>query len=227
MFSKLYCLGGGALLILALTVAAVCAQTLFDDRAGTVVIDPGHGGHDPGAKGPGGVLEKDVTLALARLIVGRLEDRYRVVLTRTDDYDLAPFKRAGTANHERADLFVSLHTGAAFMHQAGGATIFSHRPPQEPSEGIAALWERTQDRHTQASARLARTLQAHLSAQPALAAAPLIVLGGADMPAVLVEVAQLTNPVEEKRLTEPQGLAEIAAGLAKGIEAYLSRPPSQ
>lgn len=79
-----------------------------------VVVDAGHGGHDPGARGPSGTLEKDVTIAIARALARRLEDGgARVVLTRSDDTFVALGDRRKIANASGADLFVSIHANAA------------------------------------------------------------------------------------------------------------------
>ena len=78
----------------------------FDKFKKTIVLDPGHGGRDSGAKGPDGSLEKTVSLSLAQLIKDQLEKRYKVVLTRTEDYWLDIPGRTDVANHLEADLFV-------------------------------------------------------------------------------------------------------------------------
>lgn len=93
-----------------------------------VVIDAGHGGHDPGAISPhGGVREKDATLSVARAIRDRLvaSGRVRVALTRDDDRFIVLQERYGIARRLRADLFVSLHADSAPEPRASGATIFT------------------------------------------------------------------------------------------------------
>jgi N-acetylmuramoyl-L-alanine amidase len=227
------------LAILTLAVPVDAKKILFDDRMGTVVLDPGHGGNDQGAVGPSGVLEKNVTLALARLIARELETDFRVTLTRTEDYGLDIFKRTGTANHEQADLFISLHTGASFLHNAKGLTIFYYQgalpetpqsDPSAPSDGDAAHtpWHAIQNRHVTQSARLAETIQKQLLAQATfiesrLQSAPLAVLEGADMPAVLIEIGYLSNPIQEKALKDPAILADYARGISLGIRAFLRK----
>lgn len=99
-------------------------------RAGRplVVIDAGHGGHDPGAvAGPSGTREKDVTLAMARAIRDELlrGGRVRVALTRSDDSFLILQERAEIARALRADLFVSVHADAARVDDAAGATVYT------------------------------------------------------------------------------------------------------
>jgi N-acetylmuramoyl-L-alanine amidase len=97
------------------------------DRA-LVVIDPGHGGHDPGALAPhGGEREKDLTLAIARAIRDELlqSGRVKVALTRNDDSFLALRDRYEIARRLKADLFISIHADAAPNPDANGATIYT------------------------------------------------------------------------------------------------------
>ena len=92
-----------------------------------VVIDAGHGGHDPGASGPGGAREKGLTLALALAVRDALlaDGRVRVAMTRSDDRFLVLQERAGIARRLHADLFVSIHADAAEAGDASGATVYT------------------------------------------------------------------------------------------------------
>lgn len=99
-----------------------------DARLPLVVLDPGHGGHDPGATSPhSGKREKDVTLALARAIRDELvaTGRVRVALTRSDDRFLVLEERYGIARRMKADLFISLHADAAESQEAHGASVYT------------------------------------------------------------------------------------------------------
>lgn len=99
-----------------------------DSRLPLVVIDAGHGGHDPGAISPfGGAREKDVTLALARAIRDDLVagGRVRVALTRADDRFLVLEERYGIARRLKADLFLSVHADAAANEEARGASVYT------------------------------------------------------------------------------------------------------
>lgn len=99
-----------------------------DARLPLVVIDAGHGGHDPGAISPhGGSREKDITLALARAIRKELlaSGRVRVALTRADDRFLVLEERYGIARRLKADLFISIHADAAENQEARGASIYT------------------------------------------------------------------------------------------------------
>ena len=91
-----------------------------------VVVDAGHGGHDPGAHGPSGTREKDLTLAISRRLVDLLNDApgMRGVLTRSDDRFLGLRERMERARSVSADLFISIHADAAFNRSAQGSTLY-------------------------------------------------------------------------------------------------------
>ncbi len=208
-----------------------------------VALDPGHGGDDVGARGPTGALEKDVSLELARALALLLEESYRVTLTRGDDYHVPLRQRAAIANQARAQLFISLHTAAGFLHATRGAVIYVHKPVDPPvlrpgaPEGDAppvVEWRRVQERHETGSRALAQALKPHLAnlagiEDVRIAGAPLAVLEGADMPAVLVEVGHITNPATEQRLTSPQDVEALARAIQAGIDTYFQsiQAPSQ
>ena len=96
----------------------------FSIQKKTIAIDPGHGGYDKGARGPDGTFEKTVTMELARVLALELEKTYNVILTRTDDYWIDILKRTAMANHLNADMFISIHTGGSFLHQASGISLY-------------------------------------------------------------------------------------------------------
>ncbi|HEV7518413.1 MAG TPA: N-acetylmuramoyl-L-alanine amidase, partial [Thermoanaerobaculia bacterium] len=92
----------------------------------TIVIDPGHGGTETGAIGPGGVQEKGLTLLLAQALAGRLQQKLpvRVVLTRSEDANLALDTRAAIANQNKADLFLAIHLNSSLGAGAHGAETY-------------------------------------------------------------------------------------------------------
>ncbi len=118
-----------------------------DERLGlrihTIVIDPGHGGHDPGAVGAKGTKEKDITLAISQRLARRLEAAGfgRVVLTRTDDYYLNLSDRTAVANQYGADLFVSIHCNASENRKAQGSETFfcSEQASSQEAARVAAF----------------------------------------------------------------------------------------
>ena len=216
-------------------IPAVQAQSPVYEA--TVVLDPGHGGLDAGAKGPEGALEKTVTLTLAQMVAAVLETEHRVILTRTGDYGLDIPGRTAVANGAKADLFISIHTGGGFLHQAGGQYVFYFKdlptvsePEKGPSDaGSMENWDFLQYRHLTASSRLAREMENHLRAGNTFTVngvetAPLMVLRGADMPAVLVEVGYLTHPLEEKKLQDPEVLADLAERIRAAVSSFLRKP---
>lgn len=113
-----------------------------DPRLPLVVIDAGHGGHDPGARGADGRREKDLTLALARGVRRALLDsgRVRVALTRDEDRFLVLQERSGIARRMKADLFVSIHADAAANTEARGASVYtlSEAGSDKEAEALAA-----------------------------------------------------------------------------------------
>ncbi len=111
----------------------------------TIVIDPGHGGQETGAIGPGGVLEKDLTLELARELAAKLGRLgVQTVLTRTDDSLLALDARSAIANQNRADLFISIHLNSSLGAGASGTeTYFLSPQASDPRAASSAATENT------------------------------------------------------------------------------------
>jgi len=97
------------------------------DRKYVIVLDPGHGGADPGAVAGSGILEKNITLAVARELKRQMEEtgRYRVVLTRDRDVQIRLRDRLDMARRERADLFISLHADKIQRNDVRGASIYT------------------------------------------------------------------------------------------------------
>jgi len=217
-----------------------------------IVIDPGHGGKDPGARGF--AVEKVVTLAVARRLATHLRERLgaETILTRSDDTTLELGDRTERANGEAADLFVSIHANASRNTQAAGVeTYYLNNTNDRATIRLAAmengldyvpqaqgtrlryiLSDLLQVGKIDASVRLAHTVQrslvGHLGARYAdvgdlgVKQGPFYVLVGAHMPCVLVEMSFLTHPVEGRRLATDHYQAAVAEGLYAGIAAYLA-----
>lgn len=228
-----------AVIILSLAQQVSYAANPFLNEIKTVVLDPGHGGHDNGVQGPAGTIEKSVALGLAQLIAGRLKKNYKVILTRSDDYWIDIPGRTAVANHLKADLFISIHTGGSFLHQAKGITIFYYKElsghaletdVDSSKPGNAgnpqAFWDNIQAGHIASSKALAQIMQNNINNQlkfpkSKIQNADLMVLKGADMPAILIEVGYLTNPGDEKKLQSPEVLSDFATAICNGIDDYL------
>lgn len=220
-----------------------------------VVIDAGHGGKDPGAIGHGGLREKDVTLALAKRVAERLErlPNVRTRLTRDRDVFLELDERTAIANKLGADLFLSLHCNAAHNRAASGMeTYYMDNTTDKAARKIAnrenALSRRAMDdlqllfhalridSNVAESSRLAESVQAAMAGSLAPRYAPLpdlgvkkalfFVLFNADMPAVLVESAFVTNAQDARRLRSGKFLDEMADAIAQGVRNYLRDAPA-
>ncbi len=216
----------------------------------TVVIDPGHGGEEVGAQGPSGALEKDVTLAIARRLRAAVVSRLgaQAFLTRDGDQALTLDERSAIANSYKADLFISIHANASRSHGARGSEVYflSYQATDDESRRIATaegsltipadvttvgsdlalvLWEMAQADHLEESSTLASRVQEELatvtgSEGRGVKQAPFRVLVGAAMPAVLVEVAFISHPEEEKLLTSEAFQAKVVAAIVQGIAGY-------
>jgi len=216
----------------------------------TVVIDPGHGGEEVGAKGPAGTLEKDVTLSIARKLRAAVANSLglQAFLTRDRDEEIALDERAAVANNYKADLFVSIHANASRSLGAKGSEVYFltyHASDEEgrrmaaleggaftpgtpaPASGDLALilWDMAQAEHLEESSALASRIQEELaevtgSQGRGVKQAPFRVLVGAAMPAVLVEVAFISNAEEERLLVSDAYQSKVVAALVRGISRY-------
>jgi len=213
-----------------------------------IVIDAGHGGDENGAKGPGGALEKQVTLSVARRLKAALESRLglRVILTRDGDTTIGLDERAAVANNNKADLFVSLHANASPRAATSGAEVFylsldeygdaAERAAHADSEALPVfgggsrdieliLWDMAQARYIKESASLAQSVEVSLRQRVPMSAraiqqAPFRVLVGANMPAVLVEMGFITNPAQEKQLQSDEFQNLIVQALVESISRF-------
>jgi N-acetylmuramoyl-L-alanine amidase len=228
------------LFICILVPATNAKKPFFEKDMPVVVIDPGHGGTDAGAKGPDNTLEKTVSLNLAQILAQQLKARYRVVLTRNGDYGLDDSGRTAVANHAKADILISLHTGSSFIHNINGSTVFFYQPFQESAlttethapkplqdSKPAGRWDMIQTKYRVTSEKLAGQIQSRLSKLRQLQdvkvqGAPLLVLEGADMPAVVIELGNLPNATAEKALGDPRFLSRIAEAIISGIDAFFA-----
>lgn len=219
----------------------------------TIVLDPGHGGSDRGARGPSGSTEKDITLAIAKKLKSILEKNLplQIVLTRTEDINLPLEDRASLANNQKAEMFLSIHTNASYRKTAHGSETYFlslHASDEdarklayfennsaELEEGILPenendikmiLWDMAQTTYLKQSSQLAELIQNELNfllstENRGIKQAPFKVLSNVAMPAVLIEVAFISNPREEKELSSPEFQFKVALAIYKGIAKYL------
>ncbi len=215
----------------------------------TIVIDPGHGGKDIGAEGPGGLMEKDITLAVARKLAAALQAKInaRVVLTREDDTIVSLDQRTAIANQYHADLFLSVHMNAAVVKGAKGSETYflsleasdeiARRAAETenasttgakstPSTDLKMiLWDLAQQEYLQESSRFAQDIQEEMNRATGVQnrgvkQAPFKVLVGATMPAALVEVGFITNPDEETKLKSDGFQDMMVDALVRAVQSY-------
>ncbi|MGB7435656.1 MAG: N-acetylmuramoyl-L-alanine amidase [Candidatus Acidiferrum sp.] len=216
-----------------------------------IVIDPGHGGFDTGAKGPHGLLEKDVCLDVALRLGQMIEENMpgaQVVYTRKDDSYVPLEERTAIANNSGADLFISIHANSSDIRDVRGVeTYYLSLATSKEAKELAirenALTQSslhdlpdlvkkiTNNEKIAESKLLAAEIQGTLSQRLQLVSqreknrgvkqAPFIVLAGANMPAVLSEISFVSNANDESLLLESGQRQRIADGLYRGIAAYL------
>ena len=227
-----------------------------------IVLDPGHGGHDPGAVGPKNLYEKDVVLDIAlKLKKVLMEDPFNeVFLTRERDIFIPLEERTAMANRKNADLFVSIHANASPRREAKGIeTYLLNWNDDEEAIRVAArenaislkkmramnrqvdivdviksdlIRENKRDESIKLANYIQRSLISNLDSDTkhvlnlGVKQALFYVLFGAKMPSVLVEVSFISNPEEERLLSNDAYRTEIAKGIAKGLNTYLTSAPT-
>ncbi len=216
----------------------------------TIVLDPGHGGEDPGAMSKKGQKEKDVVLAVAAelrdlLVKGK---GLEVILTRESDIFIPLENRPVIANQKKADLFISIHANAHRNRKRKGIeTFYLNFSPDSRVNEIAALENATstktigemadtlkkivrnskimesRDLAEKIQGNLVKSLSQHYGAVESLGVkgGPFWVLIGGEMPSVLVEISHLSNQQEEDRLRSPAYRKQVAQGIYDGIVEYM------
>jgi N-acetylmuramoyl-L-alanine amidase len=215
-----------------------------------IVIDPGHGGTETGAKGQNGTLEKDVTMSISRKLKGIIEGNgMRAILTRDGDQVVTLDDRTSKANNNKADLFISIHANATIRGKARGAETYflSTQATDDEARNIAAvennaiglnqtapvidedlkliLWDMAQTEYLTESSKLAEIIQQELNtalgvSNRGIKQAPFRVLTGAMMPAILVEVGFINNPDEEKMMVDGEYQTKIASAIFRSIQSF-------
>ena len=222
------------------------------DLIRTICLDPGHGGSDLGAVGRSNLLEKDITLKVAKKLKGIIESKLglHVVMTRETDEEVSLNSRVAKANNQKAQMFVSIHVNSSYRKAATGpetyyvslkatdqdAFLLSQKENSAFNEEIdklasddelkMILWDMAQNEYIKESAKLADYIQYELNIlmdtqNRGVKQAPFRVLMRAAMPAILVEIAFVSNFSEEKKLKDDAFLGKVAAALYTGISKYI------
>lgn len=232
----------------AMTLPRRLDPSLFRLEVTHVVIDPGHGGADPGAMTPFGLTEKDVTFDVARRLEALLKDvRFRVEMTRDADTTVSLKDRAHFANEKHADLFVSIHVNSIPRQDRRLVETYFCGPTDDPHvdrlageenrgsgyslsdfrqllEGLYADMRQTESR------AFAQAVQDQLVTSlrrvnpgvenRGVKSAPFVVLIATEMPGILAEVSCMSNEADAKNLSHPDYRQAIAQALADGVRAY-------
>ena len=220
-----------------------------------IAIDAGHGGQDPGAIGPNGNREKNVTLAIARELARQVNATpgMKAYLTRDTDVFIPLNRRAVLARGAKADIFVSIHADAAENREATGSSVYvlstrgasSQRARWLADKENAAdliggvklasgdtlksvLLDLTQSGQMKASSDAANHVLGSLGSvgkTRRVEHANFAVLRTSDVPAMLVETGFISNPGEESRLADRDYQRSLASAILDGVDAYFSRQP--
>jgi N-acetylmuramoyl-L-alanine amidase len=220
-------------------------------KIGKIVVDAGHGGHDTGAIGTNGLMEKDLVLDVALKLGRMLENRLgaEVVYTRDDDTFIPLETRTAIANKEQADMFISIHANYSGDRAARGVETYylnftsspdalevaarenavSEKSIHELQDLVKkiALKEKIEESR-EFAADVQNSLYAGLSAKNTgirnrgVKKAPFVVLIGANMPSILAEISFVSNPTDAKKLKTSEYRQRIAESLYKGINKYIS-----
>jgi N-acetylmuramoyl-L-alanine amidase len=220
-------------------------------KVGRIVIDPGHGGHDTGTIGPGGLLEKDlvldVSLRLGRLLQSKMGAE--VVYTREDDTFIPLETRTAIANQQQADLFISVHANSSPDPSARGVeTYYLNFNPSPDALEVAARENAVSESSVHELGDLVKKIALKEKVEESrefatdvdhalfvglegkdkslrdrgVKKAPFIVLIGANMPSILAEISFVSNPGDERKLETPEYRQKIAESLYKGIARYIN-----
>lgn len=213
-----------------------------------IVIDPGHGGHDPGATGPDGIKEKNITLRIGTMLADKLRSMgFDVIMTRDKDVFIPLEERTAIANMSNADIFISIHANASLSRRAKGITTYYLSTTHDRASMLVAARENATSTKKLSDLQLiledlmktakinesavfasdiqhnmVRSLRKDGYSTPDLGvrSAPFFVLMHANMPSILIETSFVTNPVEEHLLLQKRYEESIVDGVVRGILQY-------
>jgi N-acetylmuramoyl-L-alanine amidase len=226
-----------------------------------IVVDPGHGGRDPGAVGRGKTREKDVALAVSRALAARInrEAGMKAILVRDGDYLVEHRDRMEIARRNKADLFISIHADAVDDRRAKGASVYALSLKGASDEAAKRLAQRENASSHVGGVSLAdkdavlasvlldlsqnATLGASLDVGSSIIGqlarlgpvhrkqvqqAGFLVLKSPDVPSILVEMAYISNPNEEKKLKDKKHQGRLADAILVGVRSYFyANPPPE
>lgn len=201
----------------------------------TVLIDAGHGGKDQGAPGVRNLLEKNITLSIARKLAVRLKNQgYRVLMTRNNDNTLTLQQRADLCEKLKPDLFVSIHCNAVGNRKIQGIETFAMTPVDAASTSDSKRGTKTGagNAFDKNNYRLAYEVQKNLTTtlkaeDRGVKHARFFVLRNATCPAILIETGFITHPAEGIKLAQSAYQDRLVNGIVSGISAYAKAAATQ
>jgi N-acetylmuramoyl-L-alanine amidase len=187
-------------------------------RGHVIAIDPGHGGKDPGARGPTGLQEKDVNLDIALKLAKLLaENGAQVVLTRSDDRFVDLYERTAIAERNGAEVLLSIHINANPKQDINGTSTYYRRDDGDIAPGVSQA-----DNRRLAGAIQSELLRALGRRSLGVLQANFVVLRTSSVPAALAEIAFISNPEEEQMLRQETVRLKAAEALAHGLNNYFA-----
>ena len=218
-------------------------------KVGRIVLDAGHGGHDTGTVGPGGLTEKDLVLDVTRRLGALVDERLgaEVIYTRSDDTFIPLERRTEIANDAKADLFLSIHANSSPLRTAAGVETYylsfttsktaldvAARENASSEKSIyelqdllqkIALKDKVDESHDFATRVQESLFAASVKTNPrardrGVRKAPFVVLIGASMPSVLAEIGFISNSHDESLMSRSDHRQRIAEALYKGLSSY-------
>ncbi len=179
-----------------------------------IVIDPGHGGTDPGASSITGKREKDLVISVSSKLNNSLREKgYNTLMTRDTDVFVDLYERARIANNNNGDIFISIH-GNSFTNNKAIKGIEVYYWPKDKSK------IKEEEQYPLAKSVFDELLKATGAASRGVKTNPYVVIRETKMPAILIETGFLTNPEEEKLLYTEEYQNKMVEGIVKGIENY-------
>ncbi|MFH2060803.1 MAG: N-acetylmuramoyl-L-alanine amidase [Pseudomonadota bacterium] len=215
------------ILVLSASTSSLPAKTLIQTTQKTIALDPGHGGEDFGLVSTMGIQEKTIVLQLAQRTAHLIEGRYNVLLTRSQDITIMPSERMFLANQNQADLFISLHLNTSQKPLAFGYYFDSPDFTQHQPDLKDTRWKSLPLRHTTQSKAAGKAFLNIFSTQQTpirfhLNGAPIRVLEGALMPAILIEPFPISMlPQDSNDLVKL--LDQYALLISKSIDLYFNK----
>jgi N-acetylmuramoyl-L-alanine amidase len=218
-------------------------------KVGRIVLDAGHGGHDTGTVGPGGLAEKDLVLDVTKRLGALIDERLgaEVIYTRSDDTFIPLERRTEIANDAKADLFLSIHANSSPLRTAAGVETYylsfttsktaldvAARENASSEKSIyelqdllqkIALKDKVDESHDFATRIQESLFAASVKTNPhardrGVRKAPFVVLIGASMPSVLAEIGFISNSHDETLMSRSEHRQRIAEALYKGLSSY-------